>query len=251
MSHSIDMGWYVMSKYYGLSEKSPVYAAAILLNPSKRKAYIEAAWIEAWIQPAVDSVEKLWRERYKSLQDDQPVSNPTYPISTGEPTLFEKLEQRLDVIRRDAGDIVHDDLLHFINDTPFDMGNDSKGNKLHPLEWWTHADQRRRYPRLSRMAMDVFSIPPMSDEPERVFSSARRTISWFRHSLSARMVEILECFNHWIRNGLLRLSNGMFDAEDLIDDRDMDIDTSWQLADAEDDNDGDLGAGADAYIEID
>ena len=36
------------------------------------------------------------------------------------------------------------------------------------------------------MAMDIFSIPPMSDEPERVFLSARRTILWFRHSLSAK-----------------------------------------------------------------
>jgi hypothetical protein len=28
------------------------------------------------------------------------------------------------------------------------------------------------------IALDILSIPAMSDEPERVFSGARRTISW-------------------------------------------------------------------------
>jgi N6-adenosine-specific RNA methylase IME4 len=43
---------------------------------------------------------------------------------------------------------------------------------------------------------------PFSDEPERVFSGARRTISWSRHSLSAATIEVVECLGHWIRQGL-------------------------------------------------
>ena len=33
--------------------------------------------------------------------------------------------------------------------------------------WWS---KRELYPRLSHMALDVFGIPAMSSEPERVFS---------------------------------------------------------------------------------
>ena len=46
-----------------------------------------------------------------------------------------------------------------------------------PLTWWLRDGQRERYPRLSKMAIDIISIPAMSADPERVFSSARRTIS--------------------------------------------------------------------------
>jgi hypothetical protein len=45
------------------------------------------------------------------------------------------------------------------------------------LEWWCQDQQRQRWPRLSYMALDILSIPAMSDEAERVFSGARCTVS--------------------------------------------------------------------------
>ena len=47
----------------------------------------------------------------------------------------------------------------------------------------------------------------MSAEAERVFSGARRTISWERASLSARTIERLECLKHWLKS---KLSHGVF-----------------------------------------
>ena len=70
------------------------------------------------------------------------------------------------------------------------------------LDWWLQEGQRKRYPRLSRLARDIFSIPPMSDEPERVFSSTRRVIRWDRASLGDSSVENIACMKHWIQNGL-------------------------------------------------
>lgn len=49
------------------------------------------------------------------------------------------------------------------------------------------------------MAIDILSIPPMSAESERVFSGARRTITWERHRLGAEVVEQSECLKSWIR----------------------------------------------------
>jgi hypothetical protein len=51
------------------------------------------------------------------------------------------------------------------------------------------------------MAIDVFSIPPMSDKAERVFSCARRTVSWERSRLLLSTVETLELMGNWYRNG--------------------------------------------------
>jgi hAT family protein len=47
----------------------------------------------------------------------------------------------------------------------------------------------------------------MSAEAERVFSGARRTISWERASLSARTIERLECLKNWLKS---KLSHGVF-----------------------------------------
>ncbi len=46
--------------------------------------------------------------------------------------------------------------------------------------WWYQDTQRQRWPRLLFMVIDIFSIPLMSDKLERVFSEARRTVSWDR-----------------------------------------------------------------------
>ena len=67
------------------------------------------------------------------------------------------------------------------------------------MEWWTNQVQRTRFPDLSRLAIEIFSIPAMSDEPERIFSKARRTILWERGLLEPDSIEALECLKHpWI-----------------------------------------------------
>jgi hAT family protein len=43
----------------------------------------------------------------------------------------------------------------------------------------------------------------MSDEPERVFSGARRTISWERGQMEPETLEMTECLKHWKRSGIL------------------------------------------------
>jgi hypothetical protein len=58
------------------------------------------------------------------------------------------------------------------------------------------------------MAMDILSIPAMNDEPERVFSGARRTISWERAQLEAENIEKVEYLKHWNLSGISK--------EDLI-----------------------------------
>lgn len=53
------------------------------------------------------------------------------------------------------------------------------------------------------MAIDILSIPPMSDEAERVFSGVRRTISWDRARLGSWIVEMTELLGNWNQNNLI------------------------------------------------
>ena len=47
------------------------------------------------------------------------------------------------------------------------------------------------------MAIDILSISAMSDEPERVFSGTRRTVSWERMQLGPENIEKAECLKNW------------------------------------------------------
>jgi len=56
--------------------------------------------------------------------------------------------------------------------------------------------------RLALMALDVLSPPPMSDEPERIFSSAGATLGKRRTSLDSSCLEAIECLKAWVKAGL-------------------------------------------------
>ncbi len=53
------------------------------------------------------------------------------------------------------------------------------------------------------MAIDILLIPLISDEPERVFSGARRTVSWDRGQMEPETMEQRECLKHWKKGGIL------------------------------------------------
>ena len=71
------------------------------------------------------------------------------------------------------------------------------------LAWWYQDTQRQRWPRLSLMAIDILSIPAMSDEPERVFSGAHRMVSWNKRQMVPETMEWRECLKHSKRSGIL------------------------------------------------
>ena len=52
------------------------------------------------------------------------------------------------------------------------------------------------------MAIDIYSIPAMLSELERVFSGAKHTISDQRGRLKIETIELLECLKSWFRIGL-------------------------------------------------
>jgi hypothetical protein len=59
--------------------------------------------------------------------------------------------------------------------------------------WWLESTQRRIYLNLSLMAIDILSIPAMSAELERLFFSAKLTVSDIKNKLGVDSIEATEC----------------------------------------------------------
>ena len=182
--------WHVFDKYYQLSDESPVYTAALILHPSRRKAHILKNWPGSWHRTAFNSVKALWEDNYKELPSEDPTSLELQPL----PDEYELLARELDVVGA-SGNI--DEYETFTSQVPTSID-------CSPLIWWLRDEQKSHYPNLSRMAIDILSIPAMSADPERVFSGARRTISWDRMQLGASVIERGECLKSWIRSGITR-----------------------------------------------
>jgi hypothetical protein len=87
--------WHVFGKYYELSDENPVYAAALILHPSRRKAHIQKNWLISWHKNAFDSVKKLWEDEHKGMvmTDD-----PSFIITDQEPDGYDLLARELDVV---------------------------------------------------------------------------------------------------------------------------------------------------------
>ncbi|KAI8401800.1 hypothetical protein FOFC_18669 [Fusarium oxysporum] len=186
MVHSIEMGWFILDKYYALVESTPVYAAAMLLDLSKRKHYLLQNWPEEWHQKTIDAAN----------------------IDTSHPSSKKRDE---------------DMFMAFIEDKTIDLD----ALKITPLQWWLVPEQRRRYPRLHRMTINILSIAPSWAEPEQQFSGARRTQSWERLRLSPQNLQRLECMGNWFARNLVsseELLVMMVEAVEMDDEMNIDFD---------------------------
>ncbi|TXB97466.1 hypothetical protein FocTR4_00012139 [Fusarium oxysporum f. sp. cubense] len=191
--HSIEMGWFILDKYYTMTEDAPVYAAALLLDPSKRIRYIERHWPESWHENAIAGVRTIWEE-YKTQPETGPAESVDEVSASQkrQPNEWDALLEELEVTE-DLGDSM-DDLEDFIKATPIKISGS-------PLQWWCNKDQRKTYPQLSRMAIDILSIAPESADPESAFSGGRRTLSWDRERMTCENLEKVECIGNWLREG--------------------------------------------------
>jgi hypothetical protein len=180
---------------------SSLYAAVLIFHLARRTRYIEANWIKKYVKPTLASVKKLWEE-YREITL---ISEPPLLYSKGscyktqekrrELKTFNQIAQSLSQVARPTSQDEYED---YNAGEPCGLG---KGTSA--LLWWCQDMQRQRWPWLSYMAINILSIPAMSDEPERVFSGARRTVSWERGQMEPETLEMTECLKHWKRSGIL------------------------------------------------
>ena len=192
LAKCIETSLFAFEKYSKLQAESPVYAAALLLHPTLRKAHLRDKWKTQGrrMESAVKAAEGLWIREYKDKipqQQDSPIKGGLSALE-----LYER--QHLNKSQRGGGKS-KDEFHTFIDQTSFNIDCTA-------LQWWLEPSQVRSFPNLSKMAVDILSIDCMSAEAERVFSGGTRTVSWQRSALKGVTIEQTECLKHWITSGV-------------------------------------------------
>jgi hypothetical protein len=73
-----------------------------------------------------------------------------------------------------------------------------------PIQYWLL--RRRQYPRLSRMAINLFSVPAMSSKPERISSLAGKIATAQRGHLKADLIGAAQYISSWEKSGVIQIS---------------------------------------------
>jgi hypothetical protein len=103
--------------------------------------------------------------------------------------------------------------------------------------WWLEPTQQKRFLNLSKMAVDILSIPSTSYSPERLFSGAKISIIDRRNRLGICTIQALECLKLWI--GIFELTGDDIEDEDEFNRREKEMkDREKEADDSGDDDDG-------------
>jgi hypothetical protein len=141
-----------------------------------------------WIPVMEDTCYRWWKEHY-------------LPLKAKEDTVVKELNPfELHLLGQgEDGSIQKDDFRGYARGDPDKITSLESYN---PIHWWR--DQRWLYPTISLWALDTLSIPAMSAECERVFSSAKKLITPERNALADDTIEACECLKAWWDQGLIR-----------------------------------------------
>ena len=139
-------------------------------------------WRKDWIGPAKQLVEGLWAE-YRPIESPLSFSHATISATN----------EFLDWRKKHLQPALITDEYERYCQAERAYGFTSA------LSWWLEETQEKNYPNLSKMAVDILSIPAMSAEPERLFSGAKLTVTDRRSRLGSDVMEALKCLKSWLR----------------------------------------------------
>ena len=176
----------------------PVYYAAQVLDPRVKWAWFEQEWVhsnspekKAWFERAQIAVKKLWEEEYQgqysiNTDEQQDADIPQPMVSRTFERQFNHKRIRISAPR-------NVDLYEQYCESDLIPGGLCDGDKA--LEFWNDRYNSQRD--LALFALDLLAISPMSDECERLFSSAKLLITDRRNRLLDDIIEAVECLRWW------------------------------------------------------
>lgn len=204
----VNAAWSKLKDYYKRLDETPIYYASFALHPAKRWSGLEKLWATqsiSWMTKAKKMIKDEWNNRYKGLRLDSAISIST-PESTPEPLAKRRrvnaFESFLNRTRPDPAAPADDEFEIDELDIWSATTEDDDYSVADPLVYWHQ--NRRRYPRLSQMALDFLTIQAMSAECERLFSAAGNLLDSTRTSLDIRVVSMCMALRSWLRAGILQ-----------------------------------------------
>jgi hypothetical protein len=224
-----DAAWSKCEEYYNNQQMNwqnrfpedtdlpPAYYASQVLDPYRKWAWFRQEWVlqgskekQQWFDRAQSAVKELWETEYKGKY---PVEIPPPPVRKErdpDPAFDRQREHKR--IRIDAPVSAADLYEQYISSDR--LHDDEAGCDEAIAYWLSRYDSQRD---LARFALDLLAISPMSDECERVFSSAKLTVVDRRGRLKADIIEACECLRAWYGKPRAGESNNSEDSENNDD----------------------------------
>jgi hypothetical protein len=197
-STNINLGWQKLDEYYAQLDQSPIFCAAVVLHPRQKWRWFEKYWAghKEWIDQAKVSIEQLWRE-YKN--DEPAVQRQRSPT---------KASVQVDEWSDNEEDVQSsvEQLMQYYAEPPHDRSLPAGKS---PIPYWVA--KKNVWPQLAAMALDIFSVPAMSDEPEQIFSQTGHILAPRRRSLTSKSMEQLMCMRSWLKHGVAHLDGSLFE----------------------------------------
>ncbi|KAG7414961.1 putative AC transposase [Fusarium oxysporum f. sp. raphani] len=225
-----DAAWSKCAEYYNNQQLNwqnrfpedtdlpPAYYAAQILDPYRKWAWFRQEWVlhgdeekRRWFDNAQSAVKHLWETEYKGRHPVEMLPPPARKERAPDPAFDRQREHKR--IRTDAPVSTTDLYEQYISTDR--LHDDEAGYDDAIAYWLSRYDSQRD---LARFALDLFAISPMSDECERLFSSAKLTIVDRRGRLKVDIIEACECLRAWY---------GKPQVEDDSDSEDSENDNEW------------------------
>jgi hypothetical protein len=140
-------------------------------------------------------VQRLWDTEYRDLQIT--VTSPEGPVVKRRKTTLSSFDRYRNRYRQSQPSAAQAD--EYIRWQASVSGSDK--DVADPVEYWVL--KRFEYPRLSRMALDVMTVPAMSSECERLFSATGLMVTPLRNRLDAGTIGLIQTLRSWLRAGII------------------------------------------------
>jgi hypothetical protein len=202
LRNNLQLGWEKLDKYYRFTDDSSAYVAAIALHPRFKWRWIQRKWADRidWQIAADQALRKQW-ELYKAkkikdiLDPDEAVS---YKHLEGQRKQIPQLEYFMEEEFQTSSD---EEELGLTDEYTEWQKIGREKHVDNPVAYWY--DKRSVWPHLASFALDLFGVPAMSAEPERVFSSTGRMVQPDRGCLKADVIGAAACLKQWDRNEVI------------------------------------------------
>jgi len=165
----IDHAHGLFSKYYKLTDETEAYVVAMVLDPRQKYRY----FFDNWERKHHAGIKRKTETMYKEFRADDDAATSS---STADSQQSKKRKANddddddFDLIaqRFGKGEAVQDELGRYLKSPPLSVSTKEANLSFDLIAWWKVNETV--YPTLARMAYELYSIPSMSAEVERVFS---------------------------------------------------------------------------------
>lgn len=203
LAAAAEVSWRKCEEYFNKADDTAAYYAAISLNPTLKHEWYNKAWSDhdekrPWIVSASTAVKELWLDEYRGKYSVKQ-RFPSGVLSTSAPQKDKAFtsvrnHKRLKISHQPSRPQANgvDPLDQFIETDIIPLSEDEL---FDPIQYWN--ERYHTQPDLAQMALDVLAVPAMSDECERLFSSAKILLSDRRSRLGIDIIEASECLRAW------------------------------------------------------